>query len=85
MGKIAVEQVRCKGCGRCIVACPKNLIEFSSELNERGYSYVVFTGEQEDCHGVAPFARWSAPIRASRCGTTRIGRPSSTPPASPSA
>ena len=51
MGRIAVDEARCKGCGRCIVACPKNLIEFSSELNDRGYDYVVFTGKQEDCRG----------------------------------
>jgi 2-oxoglutarate ferredoxin oxidoreductase subunit beta len=51
MGRIDVEEIRCKGCGRCITACPKNLIEFSQELNERGYSYVTFTGDQEDCRG----------------------------------
>jgi len=51
MGKIAVEELRCKGCGRCITACPKDLIEYSHELNERGYDYVVFTGDQEDCRG----------------------------------
>jgi len=51
MGRIEIEEIRCKGCGRCITACPKNLIEFSQELNERGYNYVTFTGEQEDCRG----------------------------------
>jgi 2-oxoglutarate ferredoxin oxidoreductase subunit beta len=51
MGRIAVEELRCKGCGRCITACPKDLIEFSKELNEKGYNYVIFTGEPEDCRG----------------------------------
>ncbi len=51
MARIGIEDVRCKGCGRCIAACPKNLIEYSKELNDRGYNYVVFTGEQEDCTG----------------------------------
>ena len=51
MAKIAIEDIRCKGCGRCITACPADLIEFSKELNDRGYNYVVFSGEQEDCTG----------------------------------
>ena len=51
MGRIAIEEVRCKGCGLCIEACPKDLIQYSTELNERGYQYVTFTGEPEDCIG----------------------------------
>lgn len=51
MGEIQIEQARCKGCSRCIVACPKGLIELSEDLNDRGYRYVVFTGSEEDCTG----------------------------------
>jgi 2-oxoglutarate ferredoxin oxidoreductase subunit beta len=51
MGRITVEDTRCKGCGRCIVECPKGLIDYSEELNEQGYQYVVFNGEPADCSG----------------------------------
>jgi 2-oxoglutarate ferredoxin oxidoreductase subunit beta len=51
MARIAIEEIRCKGCGRCIAACPADLIEFSKDLNERGYNYVVFTGPQDECTG----------------------------------
>ena len=36
MARIEIDDHRCKGCGRCVVHCPKGLIEFSAELNERG-------------------------------------------------
>jgi len=51
MGHIAVDQHRCKGCARCIVACPKGLIEYGEALNDRGYQYVRFTGTEADCTG----------------------------------
>ena len=52
VGRIEIERGRCKGCSRCIVYCPKDLLEFSDDLNERGYRYVVSsTGTEEDCTG----------------------------------
>lgn len=51
MGHITVDEHRCKGCGRCIVECPKGLLEYGAELNEKGYRYVVFKGRPEDCSG----------------------------------
>jgi 2-oxoisovalerate ferredoxin oxidoreductase delta subunit len=43
--------VECKGCGRCVVACPKDLLTMSRELNERGYHYAEYAGE--GCTGCA--------------------------------
>ncbi len=43
--------IECKACGRCIVACPKDLLKLSDDLNERGYHYVEYAGK--GCTGCA--------------------------------
>ena len=43
--------IECKGCARCITACPKNVLEMSDELNRRGYHYAHYKGE--GCTGCA--------------------------------
>lgn len=35
----------CKGCGRCVAACPKQVLHMSEEFNASGYSYAVYDGE----------------------------------------
>lgn len=36
-----IESVRCKSCGLCVEACPKQTLAIGSELNPQGYAYVV--------------------------------------------
>jgi len=40
-----IHALECKACGRCIEACPKNVLVMSEEFNERGYNYAVYVGE----------------------------------------
>lgn len=43
--------IECKACGRCVKACPKNVLFLGDKLNERGYRYVEYKGE--GCTGCA--------------------------------
>lgn len=36
-----IETVRCKSCGLCVTACPKQTLGIGSTLNAQGYAYVM--------------------------------------------
>lgn len=38
------EEDRCKGCGRCIAACPKKVLRFKATLNRRGVRPASYVG-----------------------------------------
>ena len=57
MIKVTINEVLCKGCGLCVRACPKGVLELSkTKLNAKGYhpSEVV---NQEACVGCTSCAR----------------------------
>lgn len=51
-GAIEVNRERCKGCELCKVACPKNVLDMSHEVNAKGYHY-SFMKNPENCIGCA--------------------------------
>ncbi len=36
-GKIVINTERCKGCGLCVIVCPKDSIVISKKSNKKGY------------------------------------------------
>lgn len=52
MAKVTFDTERCKGCGLCVKACPKNLVCLSNTLNSRGYHSAEITNTEE-CVGCA--------------------------------
>lgn len=39
----------CKACDRCVLACPRKVLQMSTEINERGYHFVEYQGD--GCNG----------------------------------
>lgn len=39
-----INPLECKGCERCIIACPARALKLVTKLNERGYRYVEYMG-----------------------------------------
>ena len=43
-----IDKERCKGCGLCVTACPKNVLEIDKAMNTRGY-FPAHQARPEDC------------------------------------
>jgi 2-oxoglutarate ferredoxin oxidoreductase subunit delta len=53
-GKIVIDINHCKGCGLCMLACPKGCIGVGDQANAKGYFPVEFKGNGADsCGGCA--------------------------------
>lgn len=56
MAKITISENACKGCGLCVLACPKKILAISAtNSNSKGY-YVVEITDRESCVGCAACA-----------------------------
>lgn len=50
VGRVHVIAERCKQCDFCISYCPTNVLEYSEEINAKGYHFpVVASGKENDC------------------------------------
>ena len=45
------DEDHCKGCGRCVAACPRKVLRIKSTLNKRGVNAAEYIGE--GCIGCA--------------------------------
>jgi 2-oxoglutarate ferredoxin oxidoreductase subunit delta len=50
-GKIIINTERCKGCGLCVIVCPKSCIIISKQSNKSGYFPAEATNAE--CTGCA--------------------------------
>ncbi len=51
-GIVHILEERCKGCGYCIYYCPKEVLDFSTHFNAKGYHppLVIKTDDCVNCH-----------------------------------
>ena len=51
-GIVHIIEDRCNGCGYCIEFCPKGVLEFSQQFNQKGYHppMVVKSDDCVNCH-----------------------------------
>lgn len=56
MAKLTFKEELCKGCGLCVNACPKHILELSTgHLNKKGYAPVTLA-KPDECIGCASCA-----------------------------
>ena len=54
-----IDMERCKGCGRCVEFCKRDVLALSSELNSKGYHYAEVVNLEKcnaclDCTRMCP-------------------------------
>ena len=60
VSKVTIDENRCKGCGLCVRACPKKIMQLSkTKLNEKGY-HPAECIDQAACIACASCA-WTCP------------------------
>lgn len=53
-GRIEINEVTCKGCTLCSIACPQDIIEMATDhMNAKGYYPAMLVDPEGDCTGCA--------------------------------
>ena len=42
---VIIKPEECKGCARCVNACPKKVLKMETRLNAMGFPYAYYTGD----------------------------------------
>ena len=57
MAKLTFKTEYCKGCGLCVLACPKNILAISNtDSNKNGY-FLAYCTDNDKCIGCAACAK----------------------------
>lgn len=56
MAEVKIRDESCKSCGYCVKFCPKKVLEVGTEVNSKGYPFVV-VARPGDCIGCAMCAQ----------------------------
>lgn len=48
MNRVKISEERCKGCGFCVISCPRHIISFQKHINAKGY-HPVMVRDMDKC------------------------------------